>query len=499
MLDVVLLPLLLFLLFVFLTVKRVAAQNSFFLWAEKAITTLFLLACMTLTGLPFASSSAHAFSVGEERKYGDEMLTRIRKDFTLLEEPDVVQYINSIGNEILTVTSSQYFTYHFYVIDNKEFNAFAAPAGLIFFHSGLIEKMEHENELVSVMAHEVGHVSSRHISESIKKSSRSNLITIPLLLGGIAMGGGELTQALITGAIATGASLSLKYSRQHEEEADRLACQWMQDLGRDPQDMIGMLQKMRKVSVYQAGQVPPYLLSHPKPIMRIGYTEDLLLFNDPAKKYRDIDEFDFLRFQCRVLAKTWEPERLIKKYRHKISVGKEDDPETIMAYYGLAIAYLNKKKLSDAKKFLQKVVAHYPNKSILQADLAVILLEENHHPEALELFSQARQQNPHCAYTNYWLAMALQEKQPAQAAQLFERLLYEIPDYPPAYYQLGILKTAEKEKGLGHYYLGLYYHLEGELGVAQYHFKQALQRLDSDSCFRIRAQAMIEKITSVKK
>jgi predicted Zn-dependent protease len=120
-----------------------------------------------------------AFSIGEERELGEKLLYSVRSAFDIIEDPDISQYINKIGQDVLEVTGVQYFDYHFFVINNREFNAFAAPSGLLFFHSGLISAMNSEDELVSVIAHEIGHIVILHsISEWIinsKIKTRCNL------------------------------------------------------------------------------------------------------------------------------------------------------------------------------------------------------------------------------------------------------------------------------------------------------------------------------------
>ncbi|MGW8161792.1 MAG: M48 family metalloprotease, partial [Desulfobulbales bacterium] len=106
---------------------------------------------------------AYGFSVGEERNVGEQLLTLVRKGFKVIDEPDIIQYINELGQATVAVAGSQFFDYHFFVINNKELNAFAAPSGLIFVHSGLIETLNSEDALAGVLAHEVGHVVSRHL------------------------------------------------------------------------------------------------------------------------------------------------------------------------------------------------------------------------------------------------------------------------------------------------------------------------------------------------
>ncbi|MCK4839496.1 MAG: M48 family metalloprotease, partial [Desulfobulbaceae bacterium] len=90
---------------------------------------------------------AKPFSIVKEKELGEKMQSLLRKEFKLIDDPDVAQYINDLGQQILAVAGPQYFNYQFFVIDNKDFNAFAAPSGLIFIHSGLISGMTSENEL----------------------------------------------------------------------------------------------------------------------------------------------------------------------------------------------------------------------------------------------------------------------------------------------------------------------------------------------------------------
>jgi len=206
----------------------------------KYLTKLILVLFISATFLHpvYRVNPALAFSVGEEREVGEQLLTMVRRGFNLLDEPDIIQYINKLGQETLAVAGSQYFDYHFFVINNKELNAFAAPSGLIFFHSGLIESLDSEGELVGVMAHEIGHVVSRHLAGRISKNAKISAASMLGLLLGIALGGGPLTEAVIAGSAAAGQSAALSFSRMDEEESDRLAFKWMQEQNRDPSAMV---------------------------------------------------------------------------------------------------------------------------------------------------------------------------------------------------------------------------------------------------------------------
>lgn len=457
-------------------------------------TYVFLSAAIAIINTVLSSNS-FALSIGEEKDYGNEILVKVRKELKIIEEPDIVQYINHLGTEVLSVAGPQYFTYQFFVINNREFNAFSAPAGLIFFNSGLIKVIENENELISVMAHEIGHSTSRHIAESQDKKLKNYLLTLPLLIGGIAMGGEALSQGLIYGSMATGESMSLMYSREFEEEADRLALQWMVNLGRDPQYMVSMLEKMRRINILQSsGKTPVYLLSHPKTEERLGYIEDSIHFINKTD-YHEINDIDFLRFKSRVLALTDKEEYLYSLYQRAISSSHEYTAETLMGYYGRSLYYLREREFSNARESLQKVIEIYPDNVELMTDMGVILFEEGQQSKALQIMQKAVQISPNSAYASNYLATILEKTGDLErAASLYESVVEVIPNFQPAYQSLGNLKIKLGNEGDGHYYLGFYYWIDGDLIKAGFHFAKAFALLDTRDIRCARAQEMLEKV-----
>ncbi|MCI5181451.1 MAG: hypothetical protein D3921_02780, partial [Candidatus Electrothrix sp. AW1] len=229
-----------------------------------------------LLGQCLVPTRSIAFSIGEERNIGEKLLMAVRSQFDLLDDPDIVQYINKLGSQVLAVAGPQYFDYHFFIVNNEQFNAFAAPSGLIFFNSGLIKKMQSEDELLSVLAHEVAHVVSRHISHRLEKQKKVTAASLLFGLASLAVGDPSLTQGLFSGALAANKTAGLSFSRQDEEQADRLAFGWLRIMGRNPTAMETMLKSMRRITRYRSEQLPPYLLTHPNPEARLDYVQSLL-------------------------------------------------------------------------------------------------------------------------------------------------------------------------------------------------------------------------------
>lgn len=465
---------------------------------RKINAIISFLIILSLMPLPHGRGVACAFSVGEEKEVGEKLLSMVRKSFEVIDDPDISQYVNDLGQHILTVAGTQYFDYHFFVINNNDFNAFAAPSGLIFIHSGLIEAMDTEGELISVMAHECAHVTSRHISDRLKKSMKSSLGMAALLIAGIAMGGGAASQALITGSMAANASMNLKFSREDEEESDRLSYKWMQALDTDPANMESMLQKMYRVSVYRSANIPPYLLTHPEPKQRLGYVEDLMANSPPARPYRQTDNFSFLRIKQRILVLTRDAAALRTQFTRKAS--QENDQKKIMAQYGLALIELARADYAKAEELMKAVIQAYPEQTILKTDMANILTKSGRQKEALVLLNAAHGADPNCAYTTYTLAQNLEQTGERQAAlRLYKDLLPVIPDHAMLHHTIGNLETRMGQKGVGHYYLGRYFWLEGDEKNATYHLEATLRDPAVDQFTLAKAKTLLDDIERIEK
>jgi len=443
---------------------------------------------------------AVAFTVGEEREVGESLLYQVRLAFSLLDDPDISQYINNLGAEVLQTAGAQYFNYHFFVIKDKEFNAFAAPSGLIFFHSGLIETMQGEDELISVMAHEVGHVVSRHIASRMDKGMKVGIGALVLALAGLALGGGGVAgQALVTGSMAANQALNLHFSRQDEEEADLLSYGWMKKLDRDPAAMEKMLQTMRRITRYRMGEVPPYLLTHPDPEARLGYIQSLIAIEKAPliKNHQQTDNFDFLRVKYRILSQIEDDGRFRTFLVTKISDPQATSLERIMAKYGLSQVEREANNYERSQVLLREVIAAFPEKSILLVDLGRLELAMGHKDKALELTLKASRQNPADLWAVFQLAKVYLELGNTKEAEVnLFTVAREIPEYSKGYFEIGKLRSTQGIKGEASYYLGKYYLYEGRIKLAKENFKQVVK---DSSLPRQMLEDAVEMLATIKR
>lgn len=432
--------------------------------------------CLFLSLLP-TNNNVAAFSVGEEKEVGEKLLYAVKRSFPVLEDPDLIQYIMRLGDDVIHVAGVQFFDYHFFIIDNKEFNAFAAPSGLIFFHSGLIEKVNSENELVSVLAHEVGHVVKRHISSRIDKGQKISIATMGLILASLAFGGGAGTEALFTGAVAAGQSANLHFSRIDEEEADLLAYDWMKKLGRHPDGQVKMLQTMRQIARYRSGMIPQYLLTHPNPESRLHYVQTLIESEEEElQSLKEGDDTAFLRFKYRVLSQVKDTMYLRGLFSSILSSPKSDNLHKIMAEYGNSLLESRENNYKQSLALINKVIQEFPAQTLFLVDKGIILYESGEIESAFSVLEKAYNSNREDMYATFSLAkVCFSLGKIDRAESLFKDVMYRFPKYSKAYFELGKLNSQKGLPAFTQYYLGKYYLYEGKLKLSKKNLQSALK------------------------
>lgn len=459
----------------------------------KSITLVLILSLLQVVN-PRLSLS---FTVGEEREVGEKLLYAVRAAFPVVGEPDIHQYITNLGREVLTVAGVQYFDYRFYVVESEQFNAFAAPSGLIFFYTGLIESMTSEDELVSVLAHEIGHVVKRHLASRMQKGKIVNFATLGLALAAIAFGGGgAAAQALMTGSLAAGQSAQLHFSREDEIEADLMAYKWINDLQRDPYGQKEMLKTMRRITRYRMGQVPQYLLTHPDPEARLDYVEGLLAADHKVVRERTSEnDFSFLRFKYRLMSMVKDSKAARAYLASKMSDSRSSEFEVTMARYGLSQLDRKENSLERALKQLDQVIEQLPGREILSVDRAILLAEMGQIEQAKTILKKASRNDPFDMHATYHLAKILNKTgDTEEALQLFFDVSYEMPEYPTVYFEIGKIFSQQGLEIQSRFYLGKYNLYEGKLKLAASNFKQVFKSAQSDQKMKDESEKMLSLI-----
>ena len=416
-------------------------------------------------------------SVAEEREMRQKLLMQIQAQAPLVRDPEVVEYVAEIGRNILDVIRGKYFDYRFFVIKDDALNAFATPGGLIFVHTGLIEAIDSDNELACILAHECGHVQGRHIAKRMDKMKVVSIGTAVMAIASLFLGGGQSSQALLTSSLALGQSLSLKYSRQDEEEADRRGYQWICKAGYDPMGLVTTLQKMNRNRFLGSDAIPSYLSTHPGASQRITYIEDLVKEN-PCPEKRKEDPFRLKRIQVKVKLMTHDPARMIVYYRRELM----DKPDDLFMHYGLAMALMGTRQYEEAFKEFDIVMKLAPDKNEFKIDLGRACLAAGKFRQALPLLQDYCRHYPSNYAARYYLGRAyLDNGLVDEALSTFRAIEPAWPDYMNLYLEMGRAYSKANNKGMAHYYLFQYYKRLGDQQTAMYHKSMALENLPPDS------------------
>ena len=421
----------------------------------------------------------------QEREFGQRLLAQLRQQVEFIHDQEVVQYVADAGHKVLAHVENPLFDYRFFVIKDDGLNAFAIPGGFIFVHSGLLEVIDTDDELICVLAHEIGHVQGRHIARRIERMKRLNIASIAALLLGVFLGKGQAGSALLATTTALNASLGLKYSREDEEEADRRAFQWLCKAGYNPRGLITVLDKMQRMRWLGSDAIPSYLSTHPGSAQRITYLEDLLKgaprCNVPIRRASQ----ELRRIQVRLTVETKDPYQLIKRYERSIIQSPKDE----YIRYGLALAYLKAKNYELAIKYMKDLVATYANEPLYVKDLGVAYYTKGDYKDAIRTLKLFLDKRPDDMEARLFLGKAyLEAKRANKALQYIKEVYYALGRDPEVAFDLGRAYAALHRDGDAHYYFYLYYQWTGDGDAATYHRRMAMRLLPKDSPQRRRLE-----------
>lgn len=247
--------------------------------------------------------STAPLSIEEERKLGAEVEREARKQFDFVHDEVVVGYVARLGNDLLRVMGPQPFDYDFYVVQDKELNAFATPGGNIYVHTGLILKAKNVSELIGVMGHEIGHVYHRHVANNYRRQKNTSIAhQLGVLTAGV-LGGGAAAQAVnLLGGLGAMAYLN-QFSRDAEREADAFAVQTVPKAGYDPSGITTFFATL----IEQYGETGnSFLSSHPATEERIQTTQALIRAErlPPGLREDDDGRLEIIQHRIRTLTGT---------------------------------------------------------------------------------------------------------------------------------------------------------------------------------------------------
>lgn len=325
--------------------------------------TLLTLACLLgqpvmANDLPsLGDSSSGIVSPEQEHQLGRAWLSLLRGQVPQLSDPLLKDYLERSVYRLAETSQLQDRRLEFVLLDSPQLNAFAAPGGIIGVNGGLFLHAHTEAEYASVLAHELAHLSQRHFARGLEAQKRMQLPLMAAMLAGVvaaAAGAGDAGIAAIVSTQAAAIQAQRRFSRQNEQEADRIGIVNLERAGYDPRAMPKMFGRLMRQ--YRYDQKPPeFLLTHPVTESRIADTKNR------AEQYPDVGVEDSLRYQlmrARVDLKfETTPGVSAKRFRAMLS----EDEDLDAARYGLALAQIKSGQLEEAAINLKPLLAQEPD------------------------------------------------------------------------------------------------------------------------------------------
>ncbi len=456
---------------------------------------LLCSALIVIVGI-FAPKRAMSITIQQEEEMSREVMKVILQHYDIIKDPLIVNYINKIGQKCVSALPPQPFSYHFYVIKEDVYNAFATPAGHVFVNSGLMEAMENEEELAGILSHEIAHVVCRHISQKIERSEKIGIATLAGIAAGILLGvGGSAVaaNALTVGSAAVGQSLELSYSRDDEFQADQIGLICLTKAGYNGEGLLSMLQKLRSKRWFGPDQIPTYLSTHPGTEERMVNIDTWLEQNKKIKAH--IDPYNFARVHTRLVAVYGDKSVALRKFKAEV----KNHPEDSLAQYGYGLILTRTGDRKNAIGHLKIALEKNAFDPYMLKDLGRVYFLDGRYQEALNMLESAANVSSDDPEVFFYLGRTQMELgRLHEAAITFEELIAKKYDYPRAFYSLGETYGKLGRLDEAHYYLGIYYKKKNDFKNALFHLKRALENM-SDPDKREKIEKMLKEIHGEKR
>ena len=425
--------------------------------------------------LPDMGSGANALITrNEEYQIGRMMVRNLRAENQVLEDPEATEYIQGIGARIAAQAQDGNQSFSFFIVRDRDVNAFALPGGFIGMNAGLLMLTTNESELAGVMAHEIGHVVQRHIARAIHAQSRNSLPMMAAMLGAILIGvaAGSPDAAIGGVSMAQGAAMQqqINFTRMEESEADRLGIGYLAAADFDPAGMAAFFGAMSRVQGISLNPIPDLLRSHPVNTLRIAEARARAAQLPPrAPGKQDSVGYALIRERVRVLSADTDAD--MRPYYQRLRA----NGDSLALRYGAALADLKAGDAAAAVAALQPMVNDNPEVTILHTALGEAQMTANQPDEALATFERAIKLFPRNVPVTVRYAEALMRAgQPAKAHQLLLDLFNNTQPTPAQIRLTALAASSAGESGDAYYYMAEYHLSSGDLMLATQQLDLAL-------------------------
>ncbi len=380
------------------------------------------------TDLPdIGTAASGTLTIAQERQYGDAYMRMLRSSKPIVSDPVVNEYIDSLGHRLVANANDVKTPFTFFMIRDRNINAFAFFGGYVALHSGLFLHAQSESELASVLAHEIAHITQRHLARSMEDQARRSPATLAALAGSLllAIAAPEAGIAAITATTASNAQSQINYTRANEQEADRFGIATLEKAGFEARAMPRFFGRLADEYRY-ASTPPPMLLTHPLPEARITDSRARAQ-SYPVRHLAPSMPYQLTR--ARIIARyaDLDSDAALDWFNR---TEKKSDPALKDAFdYGRALVYLDTNKLDQAQSLLEALQQKAPNNNYYLDALTDLYIAQQQPKKAQAMLDAALKINPKNPVLTINYANALiEDKQNQPAVRVLQRYTHDNPD-----------------------------------------------------------------------
>lgn len=471
--------------------------------------SLALLLCTALFATPLRAaepaalpelgdSTSSLFSSQQEYELGRAWLKAFRSQVHIDPDPQLQVYLEDLIYRLATFSQLKDRRLQVVVVDNRAINAFAVPGGVIGVHNGAFLVASSEAELVSVLSHELAHISQRHFARGVEQQQKASVPTMAAMLGALvlaASGGGDAGIAAITATQAAALQNRLSFSRENEQEADRIGMTTLVDAGYDPNAFASMFDNMQSAMRFSGGRnIPEFLLTHPLTESRISDTRNRAR-EFPRKVF--VDNLDFQLMRARVEVHFADnPGEAVKRFRARLK-NTSRTPEA--DHYGLALAYTAQGDVAAARGQLAPLLQKDPRRvAYVIADAQIDITAGRPDAGADKLQRQLLISPGNHALTMSYADALLKANSPQRAEAVLAEHAQRRKEEPSVWYLLA------ETHGLAGNIVGVhqaraeYFVLNGAFDQALQQLNYALPLVKNDNLTSARIEARMRQIAAMK-
>ena len=300
-------------------------------------------------------------SPAAERRLGEAIMREVRRDASVSSDVELTDYLNRLGSRLTAAVGASGYAFELFLVMDGTLNAFALPGGYIGVHSGLILATQSESELASVLAHEMGHVTQRHIARMLSQQRQSSVGMLAALVLAALAARSNPQAAMGAATMAMGAQQQqmLSFSRDAEREADRVGVETLRESGFDPNGMVAFFRRLQQATRIYESAAPSYMRSHPLTAERIADMQARVQEGRYRQRPDSVD-FRLVRAKLQAISTPTVDGLGAARALFERQLREKTTPDEAASWYGVAVAAVAQRDFPAAERAVAQARSRLP-------------------------------------------------------------------------------------------------------------------------------------------